>query len=119
MVVCVGDRGGQNVGMGPLHPAKGSNLHRLRQYIARKPDSTGIKLYVLCDNKYGYVVNVYLYTGRRRHIRRTGTCARNLDPKGIMRWWGLQLPPESVLVADSFFGSRGLAEYFPSINRLF
>ena len=39
--------------------------------------------------------------------------------KGIMRFWALQLPPETVLVADSFFGSHGLAEYFASINRPF
>ena len=36
-----------------------------------------------------------------------------------MRWWALQVPPETVLVADSFFGSHGLAEYFASINRPF
>ena len=64
---------------------------------------------MLCDNTY--VFDVYLYTGRRGHIRRTGTCAGNLDAKGIMRW--------TVLVADLFFGSHGLAEYFVSINRPF
>ena len=96
-----------------------ANWYGLRQYIARKPHSTGIKLYVLCDNTYGYVFDVYLYTGRRGRIRRTGTCAGNLDAKGIMRWWALQVPRETVLVVELFFGSHGLAEYFVSINRPF
>ena len=88
-----GRSGGPYVGMRPLY----TNWHRLRQYIARKPHSTGIKLYVLCDNTYGYVFDVYLYTGRRGRIRRTSTCARNLDAKGIMRCWALQVPPETRL----------------------
>ena len=37
-----------------------SNSHGPRQYIARKPHSTAIKMYVLCDNTYGYVSDVYL-----------------------------------------------------------
>ena len=37
-------------------------------FIARKPHSTGIKLYCLADATSGYVVDMYLYTGR------TGTC---------------------------------------------
>ena len=78
-----------------------------------------IKLYVLLDNTYGYVFDVYLYTGRRGRIRRTGTCARNLGAKSIMRWWALQVPTKTVLVVDGFVGSRALAEYFGSSNRPF
>ena len=70
-------------------PHTGSNWHGMRQYIARKPHFTGRKLYVLCDNTYGYVFDVYLYTGCRGRIHRTGTCAGNVDAKGIMRLWAL------------------------------
>ena len=36
-----------------------------------------------------------------------------------MQWWALQVPPETVSVVDSFFGSHGLEKYFVSINRPF
>ena len=77
----IGGGGGGVCGNEAVVPHTGSNWHELRQYIARKPHSTGIKVYVLCDNTYGYVFDVYLYTGRRGRIRRTGTCAGNLDAK--------------------------------------
>ena len=117
-MVYVGDQGAV-CGDEAIVPHTGSNWHGLVQCIACKPHSTGIKLYVLCDNTYSYVFYVFLYTGRRGRIRQTGTCAGNLDAKGIVWWWALQVPRETVLVADSFFGSHGLAEYFASVNRPF
>ena len=36
-----------------------------------------------------------------------------------MRFWALQVPPKSVSVADSFFGSHGVAEYFAFSYRPF
>ena len=46
-------------------PHKGIRAGPLRVFIARKPHSTGIKLYCLADATSGYVVDMYLYTGRR------------------------------------------------------
>ena len=86
-------------------PHMGSNWHGLRQHIARKPHSTGIKPYVLCDNTHDYVIDVYLYTGRRGHICRTGTCAGDFDAKAIMRLWSHQLRAKTVLVTDTSLGA--------------
>ena len=80
----------------------------LRQYIARKPHSTGIKFYVLCDNTHGQVLEFYLYTGRRGHLRRYGSCSGNLDAKGIVRFWSMQILDTTVLCGDSFFGSHNM-----------
>ena len=77
----VGDCKGGLWGQGGGTP-QGVQLAR-PQYIARKPHYTGIELYVLCDNTHGYVVDVYLYTGRHGRIHRTGTCAGNPRVKGI------------------------------------
>ena len=64
----------------------------LRQYIARKPHSTGIKLNVLADNGGGYVFGVYLYTGRRGKVRCFGSCRGTYDAKGIIRLWAKLIP---------------------------
>ena len=85
-------------------------MPRLRQYIACKPHSTGIKLYAVADNAGGYVFDVYLYTGRRGKVRRFGSCCGNYDAKGIRRLWAKLIPRSAVLCADIFFGSHGLAE---------
>ena len=85
--------GGGVCGDEAVVPRTGSNWHEVRQYIAHKAHSTNITLYLLCDNTYGYVFDVYLYKGRRGRIRQTGPCAGNLDAKCIMRWWALQVPP--------------------------
>ena len=82
----------------------------LRQYIARKPHATGIKLYVLADNTGGYVMDVYLYTGRRGKVRRFGSCAGNFDAKRIAGLRPRLIPPGTVFVADSFFGSHAMAQ---------
>ena len=64
MGVCMGHGWRGILGDAVVVPHTGSNWHGLREYIARKPHSTGIKLYVLCDHTHGYVLDVYLYTGR-------------------------------------------------------
>ena len=91
----------------------------LRQYIARIPHSTGIKLYVLADNRGGNVFDVYLYTGRRGKVRRFGSCCGKYDAKGIMRLWARMIPQSTVFCAESFFGSHGLAEEFAAQRRPF
>ena len=67
----------------------------------------------------GYVFDVYLYTGRRGKVRRFGSCCGKYDAKGIMRLWARMIPQSTILCADSFFGSHGLAEEFAAQRRPF
>ena len=67
------DIGGAVCGDEAIVPHTGGRCMGLQQYIARKPHATDIKLYVLADNTGGYVVDVYLYTGRRGLGRVQGT----------------------------------------------
>ena len=78
------DIGGAVCGDEAIVPHTGGRCTGLRQYIARKPHATGIKLYVLADNTGGYVVDLYLYTGRQGKVRRFGSCAGNFDAKRIV-----------------------------------
>ena len=100
-------------------PHSGGRCLGPRQYIARKPRSMGIKLYVIADNGGGYVFDVYLYTGRRSKVCRFGSCCGKYDAKGIMRLWAKMIPQFTVLCADSFFGSHGLAKEFAAQRRPF
>ena len=52
----------------PVHGA--TAIHR-----PQAPCHRYIKLYVLADNTGVYVVDVYLYTGRRGRVRRFGSCS--------------------------------------------
>ena len=49
-----------------------SNWYGPRQCVEGKNQSTSIKLFLLCDNKHGYAIDVWLYTRRRGGIRGTG-----------------------------------------------
>ena len=91
-------------------PHKGLLAGPLKMFIARKPHPTGIKLYCLADATWGYVVGMYFYTGARGTLRRYGTAAGNFDAKNIIKLWASLLPEGTVLCADSFFGSHGLAK---------
>ena len=88
---------------------KGIRAGPLRMFIARNTHSTGIKLYCLADATSGYVVDMYLYTGRRVHLRRVGNTAGNLNAQQIRTMWAGLLPTGTILCADSFFGSHELA----------
>ena len=90
-------------------PHKGVRAGPLRMFIARKLHSTGIKLYCLADATIGYVVDMYLYTGRRGHLRRFGNSAGNFNAQEIMTMWAGLLPFGTILCADSFFGTHELA----------
>ena len=103
---------GAGCGDGAVVPHSGGRCLGPRQYIARKPHSTGIKIYVFVDNAGGYVFSVYLYTWRRGKVRRFGSCCGKYDAKGIVRLWAKMAPHSTVSCADSFFGSHGLAEEF-------
>ena len=67
----------------------------------------------------GYVFDVHLYTGRRGKVHRFGSCCGKYDAKGIMRLWARMIPESTVLFAESFFGSHGLAEEFAAQRRPF
>ena len=101
--------GGAACGDESVVPHKGIRASPLRMFIARKPHSTGIKLYCLADATSGYVVDMYLYTGRRGHLRRFGNSAGNYNAQHIMTMWAGLLPSGTILCADSFFGSHELA----------
>jgi len=46
-----------------------------KQYISRKPNRLGFKLYILSDAKNGYVYNFKVYTGKE-NVERTGNLAQ-------------------------------------------
>ena len=87
-------------------PLKGIPAGPLWMFIARKPYSTGIKLNCLADATSGYVMDMYLYTGRRGHLWRFGNTASNLNAQPLMTSF---LPSGTILCANSFFGSHELA----------
>ena len=62
-------------------PHTGQYAGPLRQFIPRKPHSTGIKLYSLADGANAYVINVYLYTGARGVLRTPTLAAGIISPR--------------------------------------
>ena len=100
-------------------PHKGIRAGPLRMFIARKPHSTGIKLYCLADATSGYVVDTYLYTGRRGHVRRFGNNTSNFNAQQIMTMWAGLLLSGTILCADSFFGSHELARDLAAARNAF
>ena len=111
--------GGAACGDESVVPHKGIRAGPLRMFIARKPHSTGIKLYCLADATSGYVVEMYLYTGRRGHLRPFGNNAGNFNAQQIMTMWAGLLPSGTILCADSFFGSQELAHALAAERRAF
>ena len=111
--------GGGACGDESVVPQQGMLAGPLKMFIARKPHPTGIKCYCLADATWGYVVDMYLYTGVRGRLRRYGTAAGNFDAKNIMKLWASLLPEGTVLCADSFFGSHGLAKELAANKRPF
>ena len=100
-------------------PHKGPLAGPLKMFFAPKPHPTEIKWYCLADATWGYVVDMYLYTGARGTLRRYGTAAGNFDAKNIVKLWASLLPEGTVLCPDSFFGSRGLAKELAASKRAF
>ena len=111
--------GGGACGDESVVPHKGMLAGPLIMFTPRKPHSTGIKLYCLADATWGYVVDMYLHTGARGTLRHYGTAAGNYDAKSIMKLWASLLPEGTVLCADSFFGSHGLAKELAANKRAF
>ena len=111
--------GGAVCGDEALLPHTGGRSIGLRQYGARKPHSTGIKLYFLCDNTHGNLLDIYLYTGRCGRLRRYGSCNGNLGAKGLVFFWAMQIPDTTALCCDSFFGGPNMARELAGKDWLF
>ena len=107
---CMGDRA---CGDESAVPHKGPLAGPLKMFIARKPHPTGIKLYCPADATWGYVVNMYLYTGAWGTLRRYSTAAGNFDAKNIMKLWPSLLHEGTVLCADSFWGPTDWQRNWP------
>ena len=82
----------------------------MRQFIPRKPQSTGVKLYVLADAVELYVTDVSLYVGARGQLRRASTVQGNMKARQIVIYWANVLLEGTILVADSFLGSHEAAK---------
>ena len=93
-------------------PHKGKRCGRLRQFVPRKPHSTGLKLYVLAESCRSYVIDMFLYCWkpgvgvRRANPRITG----QLTPSEVVGRWTTKIPPGLALCADSYFGSHATAK---------
>ena len=89
------DVGGAVCGDKAIVPHNGGRCLR-RSGHCPKPHATGKKLYVFVDSTADYVMDVYLYMG--------------CQGKRIIRLWTRLIPPSTMLVANSFFGSHGMAQ---------
>ena len=91
-------------------PHKGKRVGLLRQFIPRKPHSTGLKLYVLDDGSGPYVYHVYLYTGKRRPLHRARGVAARATADEMVKKWATLGPENCCLVVDSYFSSHAAAD---------
>ena len=100
-------------------PHKG--LFLFRQFIPRKPHTTGVKLYLLCDAQDRYIWHVYLYRGAmpRDNPPPPTTYAGHYTPVEIVQLWHDVAPSNRVLVADTYFGSHGTARSLAAHSRPF
>ena len=105
-------------------PHKG--LFVVRPFIPRKPHSTGVKLYALCDAQSHYytllyIWHVYLYRGAAPRVgpESRSRFAGHYNAFEIVQLWNDVTPPGKVLVADSFFGSRDAAAMLIAQERPF
>ena len=100
-------------------PCKG--LFLFRQLIPRKPHTTGVKLYLLCDAQDRYVGHVYLYRGAMPpdNPPPPTTYAGHYTPVAIVQMWHDVAPSDRVLVADTYFGSHGTARSLAAQSRPF
>ena len=90
-------------------PFKGKRAGQLRQFVPRKPHSTGLKLYCLADSVHAYTTSVYLYTGRRGIMRHASSASGRNTPAEMMHRWADELPEGTTIIADSFFGTLSVA----------
>ena len=87
----------------------------IRQFIPRKPHSTGVKLYALCDAQSHYIWHVYFYRGAAPRVgpESGSRFAGHYNAFEIVHFWN------DVTPADSFFGSHDEAAMLSPQERLF
>ena len=62
-------------------PHKGKRAGKLRQFVPRKPHSTGLKLYCMSDDVRPFIMDMYLFEGRRGVVRNaTNDCVGKNTP---------------------------------------
>ena len=100
-------------------PHKG--LFLIRQFIPRKPHSTGVKLYALCNAQSHYIWHLYLYRGAAPRVgpEPRGRFAGHYYAFEVVQPWNDEAPKGKVLVGDSFFGSHNAAAMLCAIGRPF
>ena len=96
--------------MNPSSPTKRKRAGPMRQFIPRKPHSTGIKLYVLGDSVHPFITDVFLYAGKRVRIfrEREQVVGPRTAREMVHRWVDL-LPNHTAIVCDSYLGSHMVA----------
>ena len=91
-------------------PHKGKRAGPMRQFIPRKPHSTGIKLYVLGDSVHPFITDIFLYAGKRvRVFRDYPQVAGPRTAREMVHRWADLLPTRTAIVCDSYFGSHLVA----------
>ena len=91
-------------------PHKGKRAGPMRQFIPRKPHSTGIKLYVLGDSVHPFITDIFLYAGKRvRVFRDHPQVAGPRTAREMVHRWADLLPTRTAIVCDSYFGSHLVA----------
>ena len=109
--------GGAACGDECVMPHKGIRGGLLRMFIARKPHSTGIKLYCLADATSGYVVDMCLYMNKHAFWimtkGQTASCTHRLIDVGILclgRVHPIPRPPSNLEPVCSGMDLRGVEE---------
>ena len=101
-------------------PHKGKRAGKLRQFVPRKTHSTGLKLYCMSDAVRPFIMDMYLFEGRRGVVRNaTNDCVGKNTPTQMVQNWQALAPSESILVCDSYFGSANTAAYLTSAGQPF
>ena len=54
------------------------------QYMPKKPKKFGVKLWILCESKCGYCMNIQVYKGKEGHNQESGLAYR-VAVMGLMR----------------------------------
>jgi len=89
-----------------------------RQYVPRKPSSTGIKYWILVDER-GYLWLFKVYTGAKRRKRKKKEKEKFLATNVVLEFEE-QLPPGPYkFIMDNFFGSEDLGNILHSRGRKF
>ena len=108
------------MGDATIVPHKGKRAGKLRQFVPRKPHSTGLKLYCMSDAVRPCIMDMYLFEGRRGVVRNaTNDCVGKNTPTQMVQHWQSLAPSESILVCDSYFGSPNTAPYLTSATQSF